>query len=282
MTLAGATIKTADSVGNPHNITLNGILSGTTLTKTGNGKLTLGAANTYTGSTTISAGTLALNGVGAIDSTPLISVAGGAILDVSGLGSALTLASGQVLSNSASTKGIINGNLNTSNGIISITYASGTPSFTVTNGTFTLASNTTFNVNNTGAALALGSYKLISTNLNGSGLVNGSTLPAVTVGGNGVVGGAGTPALQINSSELYLVVPSSVNTNPTNITAIVTGNTLSLTWPGDHLGWTLQTNSVDLANTNYWFAYPGSASVTNVNITIDPAKPNVFFRLVYP
>jgi hypothetical protein len=86
-------------------------------------------------------------------------------------------------------------------------------------------------------------------------------------------------------SQIQLVItnlPSSVNTNPTNITAVVTGNTLSLTWPGDHLGWTLQTNSVDLANTNYWFPYPGSASVTNVNITIYPAQANVFFRLVYP
>ena len=27
---------------------------------------------------------------------------------------------------------------------------------------------------------------------------------------------------------------------------------------------------------------PGSASVTNVNITINPAQTNVFFRLVYP
>jgi autotransporter-associated beta strand protein len=87
---------------------------------------------------------------------------------------------------------------------------------------------------------------------------------------------AGTGSLQV-------VVPVTVNTNPTNITFSITGgNTLNLSWPADHLGWTLQTNSVGLASTGSWFPYPGSASVTNVNITINPAKTNVFFRLVYP
>ena len=62
-----------------------------------------------------------------------------------------------------------------------------------------------------------------------------STLPAVTVGGNGVVGGVGTPALQVNNSELYLDVPSGVNTNPTNITTVVNGNTLYL--PGRMIIW---------------------------------------------
>jgi autotransporter-associated beta strand protein len=85
------------------------------------------------------------------------------------------------------------------------------------------------------------------------------------------------------TGSLQVVVPVTVATNPTNITFSITGgNTLQLSWPADHLGWTLQTNSVNLANTNFWFAYPGSASVTNVNITINPAKTNVFFRLVYP
>jgi hypothetical protein len=55
---------------------------------------------------------------------------------------------------------------------------------------------------------------------------------------------------------------------------------LSLAWP-TNLGWTLQTNSVGLAASNQWFPYPGSASVTNVNITINPSQTNVFFRMVY-
>jgi len=38
-----------------------------------------------------------------------------------------------------------------------------------------------------------------------------------------------------------------VNTAPTNITAVVSGNTLTLSWPADHTGWRLQaqTNSLN-------------------------------------
>ncbi len=91
--------------------------------------------------------------------------------------------------------------------------------------------------------------------------------------------------IQITNIEAQLTakyITSTVATNPTNITATVSGSTLTLTWPGDHLGWTLQTNALDLANTNDWFAYPGSATVTNVNITMDPSLTNVFFRLISP
>jgi autotransporter-associated beta strand protein len=79
-----------------------------------------------------------------------------------------------------------------------------------------------------------------------------------------------------------LLVASPVATNPTNITVSVSGSTLNLSWPAEHLGWTLQTNSVSLANTNFWFPYPGSSGLTNVAIPISPSQPNVFFRLVYP
>jgi hypothetical protein len=84
------------------------------------------------------------------------------------------------------------------------------------------------------------------------------------------------------SHSINLVIASGVNTNPTKITSSVSGNLLTLTWPGDHLGWTLQTNSVGLKSTNSWFPVTGSASVTNVVITMNPSKTNVFFRLVYP
>jgi hypothetical protein len=70
-------------------------------------------------------------------------------------------------------------------------------------------------------------------------------------------------------------------TNSVNIIYSVSGKTLNLYWPADHLGWTLQTNSVNVANDNYWFPYPGSAALTNVTITINPAITNVFYRLVY-
>lgn len=77
----------------------------------------------------------------------------------------------------------------------------------------------------------------------------------------------------------------AVNTNPTNITAVVSGNTLELSWPPDHKGWTLQTNAVGIAAAGAWFDYPpdtGSRDTNKVTFTIDRTKTNVFFRLVYP
>jgi hypothetical protein len=84
-------------------------------------------------------------------------------------------------------------------------------------------------------------------------------------------------------AEVELVVTgfSSVNPSPTNVTASVSGGNLSLTWPGDHLGWYLQAQTNTLASglgTN-WVDVPGSSSVTNVVVPINPGNPAVFYRM---
>jgi autotransporter-associated beta strand protein len=79
-----------------------------------------------------------------------------------------------------------------------------------------------------------------------------------------------------------LLVTSPVATNPTNISYAISGDTLTLTWPGSHLGWYAQSNSVSLANTNFWFDIPGSQLATNMVIYISPAQTNVFYRLRNP
>jgi polygalacturonase len=58
-----------------------------------------------------------------------------------------------------------------------------------------------------------------------------------------------------------------------------TGSQLMLTWPGNYLGWLLESNSTGLTSGN-WITIPGSASATNYPITLNPASPNVFYRLV--
>jgi autotransporter-associated beta strand protein len=204
--LAGTPIiQAADSSAVAHNITLSGIISGTgTLTKTGNGTLTLDAADSYTGNTTISAGTLALGSSGTLAS-PLISVGSGATFDVSA--APLTLGGSQVLSNSASATGIINGSVTAGSGTVSLSFAGSpslTPSLTVSSGTLTLGALTVFKVDNTsGTPLAHGTYKLIS---GGSSAVSAAALPSVTVGGSGVAGGVAN--LSISGGQLYLVVNS--------------------------------------------------------------------------
>lgn len=179
------------------------------LTFVGSGKTTLTNLNTYTGPTTVAAGTLALTNKASIASSSAVIISGGATFDVSGLASTFTLGAAQTLSNSTSTA-LIKGSLNASAGTVSLNYASGTPALNITNGTFTLAAGTTFQINNTGTQLAPGSYKIISISSSGSaGLVAGTVPAAVTVRGNGT---AAPASLQINGGELYLVVSATTTT----------------------------------------------------------------------
>jgi fibronectin-binding autotransporter adhesin len=76
------------------------------LTKTVTSPLNLYAANTYTGDTTISAGTLALVGAGSIASSPTITLSSGTTLDVKQRSDAtLTLSSGQTLKGNGTVSG---------------------------------------------------------------------------------------------------------------------------------------------------------------------------------
>ena len=61
----------------------------------------------------------------------------------------------------------------------------------------------------------------------------------------------------------------------------ITGNQLQLSWPADHLGWRLQTQSNSLG-TN-WLDVAGSALTNLLLIPISSNAPiSVFYRLVYP
>jgi autotransporter-associated beta strand protein len=80
-------------------------------------------------------------------------------------------------------------------------------------------------------------------------------------------------------------VIQSVALNPTNITFSVSGSTLTLSWPADHLGWHLQTQTSALATglqSNAWVVVPGSDLITTTNMSISKTNPTVFYRLVYP
>ena len=78
------------------------------VTKNGPGTWTLTGTNTYSGLTLINGGTLVVSGSGSISNTPLISIASGATLDVSGLSSTFTLGASQSISNSV---GTVNGSV---------------------------------------------------------------------------------------------------------------------------------------------------------------------------
>ena len=62
---------------------------------------------------------------------------------------------------------------------------------------------------------------------------------------------------------------------------------LTLSWPLDHVGWRLLSQTANLANgvssnTNDWTTVTGSAATNTVLITVDPTKPGGYYRMVYP
>jgi hypothetical protein len=71
------------------------------------------------------------------------------------------------------------------------------------------------------------------------------------------------------------------------LTNSVSGATLNLSWPADHLGYRLleQTNNLNKgvsSNTNDWMTVPGSTTGTTMSIPIIKATNNAYYRLVYP
>jgi len=186
-------------------------------------------------------------------------VTNGAVFNVAGLTATFTLLSSQTLSNSAATTGTLNGNLTAAaSSVVSVSYASGTPAFTVTNGTLTLNPSTVFNLNNTGAQLAGGnSYLVISNATTGSGgtVAFAASAPTVTVGGNGA---AGAVSLATNNGALYLNVAGGVHTN-----AYLTGITLT-----PALSFTPGFNSNTLSGYVATEAYGTSFTVTVTNADV--------------
>jgi autotransporter-associated beta strand protein len=106
-TIAGPVILNGNCViggvpadrGAPVSLTLAGPIQGSGgLTKIAADRLILGAQYTYSGDTTVSAGTLALGDDGSLPNSPLITIQAGATFDVTGtFGSILTLVNGQRL-----------------------------------------------------------------------------------------------------------------------------------------------------------------------------------------
>ena len=95
-------------------VVVSNLVSGSgSLAQTGAGVLALFAANTYSGATYISAGTLALTNSASIANSTNINLANGALFDISGTAShAMTFSSGKMISGNGS----VNGNITITSG----------------------------------------------------------------------------------------------------------------------------------------------------------------------
>jgi autotransporter-associated beta strand protein len=273
----------------------------THVVKTGPGTLTLSGGNSYTGTTVVSNGVLALTGSGSIGTTPTITINSGAAIDVSGRGdTALNLGSGQTLRGD----GTIRGNLDTTTGgtvspgaavsvigqltVTNIATLGGTIIMDLnrTNGVMTndvlsaasIVLGGTLTVTNRGPNLVAGDRFVLF-----NGPVTGSFSTVNLPGNLGSVTYTWTNNTAVDGSIQVLTVVS-VNPNPTNLVATVSGSTLTLSWPADHTGWRLQaqTNNLSTGLTGTWTDIPGTGTSNTFNATLDPANGTVFYRMVYP
>jgi autotransporter-associated beta strand protein len=273
--------------------------------KSDSGTWILSGANTYSGNTTVNAGTLQLGADGIIpDGTGKgnVSVAGTLDLNthaetingLSGAGTVDTLAGGTptltvggndqtstfsgVIKNTAGTLALtkIGTGALTLSGMN--TYSGNT---IVSNGTLviqvaSLATNTTVSVA-AGAQLQL-NFAGGETNFVAAFYTNGVALPnGVYKAGNVGPFLAGTGSLQVGS--VTPVIPS-----PAVLTNSISGSKLTLTWPSGQ-GWTLksQTNNLSTGldtNASAWGIVSGGIGGSN-SITINPANPSGFYRLFW-
>ena len=195
--------------------------SAVSLSKSGTGRLTLTATNTYASTTTINSGTLAVSGNGLIANSATITVAGAATLDLSGhTGGGMTFVAGQTLTGGGTVTGAVTiansatlspgvggpgtltvkGNLVLNNSS-TLAFDLGTSSDqTVVNGNLTLDGVLT--VTDAGG-FGVGNYTLITYTgtLTDNGLVVNNPLPG---GLNGtIVAGGGTVVLQVASGDPF-------------------------------------------------------------------------------
>ena len=252
--LAGAVVDTGANTIDIAQPLLDGGMGGG-LTKNGAGTLMLDGANTYSGATTVSAGTLGGNGT---------------------LSGPLVVQSGATLSPGASIGALtVNNTINLAAGSRTVMELSKTAA---TNDQVLGATSLTY-----GGTLVL-------TNLAGTLAVNDS-FPLFVAGSyhgafSSVV--SDTPGQIVTWDLSQLAVNGTVKVAtaaPTQVTisSVVSGTNLTLSWPANQTGGTLQEqiNPVTVGLSTNWVTVPGSTVTNQMTFPIVPTNGTVFFRLLF-
>ncbi|MFO1513126.1 MAG: autotransporter-associated beta strand repeat-containing protein [Verrucomicrobiota bacterium] len=225
------------------------------MTKQGTGALYLNGANTYLGTTLVSAGTLGGNGTIAGP----VTIAAGATLSPGASIGVLTLNSTLSLSGTSTTIMELSKNAGTNDSLVipAITYA-GTLVLRTLDATILSPGDT---------------FKLFTATTYGGSFNVVSQTPGQTVTWD-------TSKLTVDGTVKVLTATAT----PATISTSVSGGNLNLTWPANQLGYRLevQTNPLSVGLGSNWITVPGSTAVTSVSVPISTTTPTAFYRLVFP
>jgi autotransporter-associated beta strand protein len=212
-------------------LTYGGIISGIGSVNVLSGTVVLNTNETYTGSSIVTAGTLALGATGSISSSSQINIAGGATLDATApggitLGTQTLLGTGTVLGNLTTAAGSaikagrdgttgtinLNGNVSLAGGTITIDVNGAARDLVNIQGNLNITSPTVISINNLDGSLPNGTYKLIGFTGSLSGNLADLTVQFPFQPGQ-------LASLSSTANEIDLV--------------IVSGSGANLTWIGD-------------------------------------------------
>jgi len=231
------------------------------MVKQGAGVVYLDAANTYTGTTIVTNGTLA--GSGSIAGSVVVATTGNL-----GAGDAGATVGKLTINNSLTLHGTATFRINKTGGV-------------KTNDLVALGSAAA----NYGGTLVVSN---ITTDANT--LAAGDTFTLFSAGSHAgiftsIVGSPGS-GLGYTFTNGVLTVVTTLNPNPPVMQFSVSGGSLYLSWP-TNAGWLLQRQTNNLAGgisstPADWETLAATASTTSTNFLVDPAKPTEFYRMIKP
>ncbi|MEK7949706.1 beta strand repeat-containing protein [Luteolibacter soli] len=232
----GGVVRTISLVDPAATHIVSGVISNGALTKAGPNPLSLTAANTYAGATTVSTGTLIIGGTGAINSSSGISVSGS---------NAKLLQTGTVPLTPAITvtEGIVDGTgtvgeVNFANSPFAALANGNNGSGTFTTGNLNFAGAATITANISGTAVGIAAGALTTSGTDGAIVVNVNRTGAWNNGPNNLISFTSFPSADVGDFAVGVVNGPVLGARQSIGGLVLNGNNLALQINGNPIRWT--------------------------------------------